>query len=78
MTPKEKAKELVDKYLKNNPIQASVGLLKLQAKKCALVAVNEIISICPYQNYKKTISPYDGAELSADYWEEVKTEIEEL
>ena len=56
MTPKEKAKELVDKYLKNNPIQASVGLLKLQAKKCALVAVDEIISICPYQNYKKTIT----------------------
>lgn len=87
MTPKKKAIELVEKY--KNYVHGYVGSSMLtnyeypeqivsQAKKVAVITVDEIISICPYQNYKKTICPYDGAELSADYWEEVKQEIAKI
>lgn len=72
MTPKEKAKELVDKYYNESP------LVYNWAKQSALIAVDEIIHICPYQTYKETLHPYDGAELSTDYWNEVKQEIEKL
>jgi hypothetical protein len=65
MTPKEKAKELFDKYFEatNN---------YYQAKQCALIAVDEILgdiddSILHPQN-KEAI----------DYWQEVKQEIEKL
>jgi len=62
MIPKNKALELCNKFL-------STGMMIKQAKQCAKIAADEIMSICPYQNYKKTLCLYDGAELSADYWE---------
>ncbi len=66
MNPKEKAMELVWKYLpiliiKENPFDL--------AKQCALIAVEEIINNYEEQyKYCKTKS----------YWHEVKTEIEKL
>jgi hypothetical protein len=63
MTPKEKAKELV---------------LKFGCKKCALIAVNEIIKVCPYISKNNCTSleqvRADIIEFS-EYWEEVKQEI---
>jgi hypothetical protein len=74
MTPKEKALELSIKFCSPSDVfKPNIG-----SKRQALICVNEIISICPYQNYKETLCPYDGAELSVDYWEEVKQEIELL
>jgi hypothetical protein len=64
-TPKEKAKELLDKYW----IYLRAGLLydeetKEDAKHCALIAVDEILEECV---------------LERDwYWEKVKQEIEKL
>ena len=76
MTPKEKAKELIDKfnnhtvkelvYLKNGKVIEG----KTEAKECALIAVNEILKI-----------EWDEFEMSGDevmYWQEVKQEIENL
>ena len=82
MTPKEKAIELFDKFNDEIPSNDSANVDEfmqrdvIASKNCALIAVDEIISICPYQTYKETLCPYDGAELSTYYWEEVKQEIE--
>jgi hypothetical protein len=76
MTPKEKAKRMYDKFIEFTP--AEDGIEHNHTIGCCLIAVNEIISFVPYENYKETISPYDGAELSVQYWEEVKDEIEKL
>jgi hypothetical protein len=60
MTPKEKANELVNKYLISTPIVFHID----DAKKCALIAVDEILNEC--------------LSLKADFWEQVKEEIEKL
>jgi hypothetical protein len=70
MTPKEKAKELFDKFMK--PVD---GLHKYPmcfdtAKQCALIAVDEIIKAVP-------IAPLQ-LEHPLYYWQEVKQEIEKL
>ena len=74
MNPKEKALELSIKMFNTSDVfKPNIG-----SKINALKVVDEIISICPYQTYKETICPYDGAELSVNYWEEVKIEIQKL
>ena len=70
MTPKEKAKELLWKYL---PIlEGWKQEDSNQAKQCALIAVDEIkevVSLCiPYKDEKSYI----------DYWQQVKHEINNL
>jgi len=69
MTPKEKAKELVNKhynkmvYLKHQYNPNEVGDA---SKQCAIIAVDEIINLC-------------ASGLSeTKYWKEVKQEIENL
>ena len=70
MTPKEKAKELLWKYLPN--LEGWKQEDSNQAKQCALIAVDEIkevVSLCiPYKDEKSYI----------DYWQQVKQEIELL
>lgn len=63
MTPKEKAKELVEKYDETLTYIES----KSKAKQCALIAVDEIISIKLLWFQKDTES--------LDYWKEVKQEL---
>ena len=58
MTPQEKAKELIDKFI-------SIGCLFANANKCAIIAVDEILSI-------------QGDGLNIGYWQSVKTEINKL
>jgi hypothetical protein len=68
MSPKEKAKELVEKYADSLPsVFYNVVESKNyhRAKQCALIAVDEILSIL-FQQYE------------IDYWKEVKKEIEKL
>jgi hypothetical protein len=78
MTPKEKAKELCDKFkpyvycygggMLSDPYNEAV-ILKM-AKQCALIAVDE------YIDYFKT---FDGENISVIvYWASVKAEIENL
>ena len=74
MTPKEKAEELVEKFLnaKSHKMSDYSTIYTPTAKVCALIAVDEIIDIL-------TILPYGMEYLShIDYWEEVKQEIEKL
>ena len=73
MTPKEKAQELVDKFAEIIPIEdaehgetESYFIQYEKAKQCALIAVDEILSVVWYV-------PVD-----TEYWQEVKKEIENL
>lgn len=78
MTPKEKAKELVVKFMRYVPADESMELP--YAKQCALIAVQIVIDSNP-------LSPHDGSyyELTEDrvntaieHWQQVKAEIELL
>jgi hypothetical protein len=65
MTPKEKAKELINQYDK------AVNTITLTPiKRCALIAVDEII-----KNDKEN---YGINGFVFEYWQEVKQEIEKL
>ena len=64
MTPKEKAKELFDKYVELSGI--FVGDYDSEKEMC-LIAVNEILNALEYLD--------DDSEY---FWEEVKLEIEKL
>jgi hypothetical protein len=69
MTPQEKSEQLVSSYLLATPI----GFHIEDAKKCALIAVQEIILSNPHSN------PFNTDVYSTmSYWQEVKTEIEKL
>lgn len=72
MTPKQKAKELVNKFRIHQPVWE----VKDDAKKCALIAVDEILkSGCtlPSDN-----AYYGDNEEASKYWLKVKQEIEKL
>ena len=66
MTPKEKAEELVLKYLRIDKYTKE-WFHRGIAKKCALVVVDEILNV----GFMDTNDLYD-------YWHEVKQEIENL
>jgi len=75
MTPKEKAEELVDKFLytENDYMEYAD---KTQSKQCALIAVDEIIAweLQCFGDVNK-----DSNECGAiEYWQEVKQEIEKI
>ena len=80
MTPKEKAKELVDKMYDSVDIQD--GNLWESAKQCALVSVEQILD--EYQSISDLESTLvvNGQVMSIVdkivYWNEVKQEIELL
>jgi hypothetical protein len=63
MTPKEKAKELFDKYFEFVEAYSVQGQNE-NAKRCALIAVDEIIDLVKHIDVD-----------SEDYWQEVKQEI---
>ena len=73
MTPKEKAKELVDKIESRAMIHDCFGSEYLVAKECALIAVDEVILANPHSNPLNT-----DVYSTMDYWQEVKQEIENL
>ena len=64
MTPKEKAEQLVEKMYNSALYVAS----KYAAKQCAIIAVDEIIKIEKHHIH----------DLWVEYWQQVKTEIENL
>jgi hypothetical protein len=65
MTPKEKAEELVDKFM-------DTRISWKQSKLCALIAVDELIKIHYLLTTTHDTSP------SINYWKEVKKEIQNL
>jgi hypothetical protein len=65
MTPKEKAKELVDKF--DNTLTYLES--KSKTKQCAIIAVDEILNVISYDvNYQNVYA----------YFSEVKQEIQAL
>jgi hypothetical protein len=62
MTPREKAKELFEKFRIHSPVWE----VKDDAKKCALIAVNEILGLIFL------------SQAEINYWQEVKHEIQNL
>ena len=72
MTPKEKAKELFDKYcyaIRTEENGSGYYTNVIYAKNCALIAVDEIIL---EMNNVMLPNPFK------QYWNEVKQEIEKL
>jgi hypothetical protein len=69
-TPKEKADELVLRYLRINNNTKEWFNLHI-AKQCALIAVDEILFVLEFNLDFKM-------EKSIKYWQEVKKEIEKL
>ena len=65
MTPKEKAKELVDRYVEI--IYPIINTTKV--KQCALIAVEEILNNDGFTKFDDHLT---------DYWQNVKNEIELL
>ena len=83
MTPKEKAEQLVDKFsdIENMGRRSdengfsiwSTSLLQKQAKKCSLIAVDEILNLSYFKD-----NPTEDDDLYANYFRQVKQEIEKL
>ena len=68
LTPKQKAKELFDKfYLIKDEVYDECRMHENEAKQCALIAVDEIISIKLLWFQKDTEH--------LDFWKEVKEEL---
>jgi hypothetical protein len=79
MTPKEKAESLADRMyfvISNNGQFTGIHSIPnkfAEAKKCAIIAVNELLNEYPGQ------CPEDSYEMERHlYWKEVKQEIEKL
>ena len=72
MTPEEKAEDLVDKFMIEITSFLGDNTKKNNAKKCALVAVDEVIKIHYLLTTTHDTSP------SINYWKEVKIEIQNL
>jgi len=83
MTPKEKAVELVKKYLLKVKIDTrtvgesdviiSNGEIRIEtAKHCALIAVDEILNSIVWHYFEGSAKAEDN------WWREVKQEIEKL
>ena len=73
MTPKEKAQDLVDKYLNASfaVIQEYIPVPLPFAKQCALIAVDEILwHIIKYSDFSK-----EYVIENSEYWQEVKQEL---
>ncbi len=74
MTPKEQAKELVNKFYvilmkKNYPNVAQMDA----AKECALIAIDEILDLNKIASLRR-----DVVYMELEFWLEVKQEIEKL
>ena len=65
MNPKEKAEDLIDKFLEETYLQDHN-----EAVQCALICVDELIELYEFE------VPHRGFKIS--YWDEVKQEIEKL
>ena len=73
MTPKEKARELVDKIQEGLWRDRAVKIYQEDAVYSALIAVDEIIKHIEVSYHNKDI--IKGSKL---YWQEVKNEINKL
>jgi hypothetical protein len=80
MTPKEKAAELVHRFRRyvdftDENDHTSLKAIISNSKQCALIAVDEIMKTYPSKN---GIALYENQINDFEYWQQVKTEIENL
>lgn len=75
MTPKEKAIELYNNFRNQNSIMSA----NIRGKKCAIIAVNEILKIQTLKSTKMSakLDRYSESD-SVEYWNEVLEEINKL
>ena len=73
MTPKEKAKELYDKYFSMIKIESPIDKVSSipYVKKCTLITVVEVIYAINWHNI-------EIGHQNFEYWWEVKNEIEKI
>ena len=72
MTAKETANQLVNKFIKHSRAEKDLKPIE-SAKKCALIAVDEIILANPHSN------PFNTEVVSTmKYWADVRKEIQQL
>jgi Mn-dependent DtxR family transcriptional regulator len=81
MTPQEKARELVNKY-----IPLTVRLIADydwvedidSAKQCALIAVDQVIEMLDVVCESKSYDPFEAPMYDLKEWKQIKEEIEKL
>ena len=73
MTPKDKAIELLSKFLDEQNHTEELS----EAKQCSLICVDEILSSNPCMESKDRGCNFEWTD-NTYYWEEVKQEIEKL
>jgi thymidine kinase len=82
----EKAEELVDKMYGQTTKKSTISEIKEDkqlAKRCALIAVDELIKT-EYETVKKLLEVIESKNIrlvisfNEDYWQEVKQEINKL
>jgi len=79
MTPKEKAKEIINKYWGKHCAvddEMEYTICIHLAKECALICVDELIEYSWFTSIDLMSEPYCYSQ--KEFWEEVKTEIEKL
>jgi hypothetical protein len=69
MTPQEKAKELVSKYIHLTKQTTGANGIIYNSKQCALIAVDEILEDDVYDMSEELF------EKRINYWEQVRQEI---
>ena len=73
MTPKEKAKELIDKFIHSESQDGYNDVRDIHAAiRCACIAVDEIRDAIDWDYYEGRM------ETEENYWEQVKQELEKL
>ena len=75
MNPKEKARELVDRFLNtiiDNPTESNIKRYWNETKQCALICVDEIIEVYWGESYS------GNNPKGLEFWQQVKTEIKKL
>ena len=76
MTPKEKASELAEMFVPVVMLKMGQEDVAERAKRCAIIAVNEILAVTKIaDSYISELGEYTDY---AEYWQAVKTEIENL
>jgi hypothetical protein len=78
MTPKEKAKELYNKFYNTSSHPHHIESRKNNAIKCALIAVDEMIEVYVSACVAMGMSKEDAEKKQSEYLQEVKQEIEKL
>ena len=83
MTPQEKAKQLFESF-EDDLMESDVYFLEYAKKRCALIAVNELIKN-EYQLVDKLLNIIQDNKIklvvslpNKSYWESVKIEIEKI